>query len=108
MVKYLLDNIKIIKSLDITFYSDLAESCYYNTYYYDYIFKEINGTFDYVKRKVMYESDVQPGLDKFGNISLNTKLEMPIISSIKYYPNKKQLDNKNDFIKLNPVEIYFI
>lgn len=108
LVKYLLDNIKIIKSLDITFYSDLAESCYYNTYYYDYVFKEINGTFDYVKRKVMYESDVQPGLDKFGNISLNTKLEMPIISSIKYYPNKKQLDNKNDFIKLNPVEIYFI
>jgi len=56
----------------------------------------------------MYESDMQPGLDKFGNISLNSKLEMPIISSIKYYPNKKQLDNKNDFIKLQPVEIYFI
>jgi len=108
LTKYLLDNIKSIKSLEITFYSDLAESCYYNTYYYDYVFKEINGTFDYVKRKVMYESDMQPGLDKFGNISLNSKLEMPIISSIKYYPNKKQLDNKNDFIKLQPVEIYFI
>lgn len=108
LIKYLLDNVKQIKSLEVTFYSDLAEKCYYDTYYYDYVFKEINGTFDYVKRKVMYESDVQPGLDKFGNISLNSKLEMPIISSIKYYPNKKQLDNKNDFIRMQPVEIYFI
>lgn len=108
LIKYLLDNIKQIKSLEVTFYSDLAEKCYYDTYYYDYVFKEINGTFDYVKRKVMYESDVQPGLDKFGNISLNSKLEMPLISSIKYYPNKKQLDNKNDFIRMQPVEIYFI
>ena len=107
IIKYLLDNIPQIKSLEISMFSGLAEEAYHNNYYYKYVFKEINGTCNYVKKKIIYEKDSTPGLDSFGNIVLDSKLEMPILGKIKYY-DKTDEGKSNSEIYMDAVQVYFI
>ena len=108
IIKYLLDNIPEIKSLNLSIFSGLAEDAYYNSYYYKYVFNNINGTYEYTKHKVMYEKDSTPGLDTFENITLDSKLEMPLLAPIKYYPNKYSINNSSkECITMPAVQIYF-
>lgn len=106
LIELLTTSIKQIKAIEMNIYSDMAEQAYYNSYYYRYSFRLINGSYDYVKEKVMYEKDTTPGLDAFNNISLDSKLEMPILSSINYY-NEKDLNKKTSFV-MPAVQVYFM
>lgn len=107
LIKYILDNNSEIESLDIDIISDLAEQTYYNGYYYKYELKLINNSYEYITKKIMYEKDTTPGLDIYGNISLDSKLEIPFISgNFKYYNDKE--NNSKDFINLEPIQIFFI
>ena len=44
--------------------------------------------------------------DVFNNISLDSKLEMPILSNIKYY-NEKEL-NKKTYFDMPAIQVYFM
>ena len=97
-----------IDAFDIDFISELAEECYYNSFYYKYTLDYINGEYQFVKNKVYYESDKTPGLDDFGNISLDSNLEVPILGGgFKYYPNKDSED-KSTSVKLDAITIIWI
>lgn len=96
-----------VKSIDLTIYSEMNEKAFRDGYYEKYEYKLVNGVYQYIKTKVMYEADNEPGLDSFGNISLDTKLEMPILSSLTYYPNKDTY-SKSDSFTIQPIQIYFI
>ena len=58
----------------------------------------------------MYEEESHPGLDNYGNISVDSKMEIPILhGGFRYYPNKELNSNsKNDSIRIKEIEIYFI
>ena len=106
LIELLTSSIKQIKAIEMNIYSDMAEQAYCNSYYYRYSFRLVNGSYEYVKEKVIYEKDTTPGLDVFNNISLDTKLEMPILSSINYY-NEKELNKKTSFV-MPAVQVYFM
>lgn len=107
IIKYILDNNENIVSIDIDIISELAEQTYANGYYNKYELKLINNSYEYVTKKVMYEKESNPGLDIYGNISLDSKLEIPHISNgFKYYNDKE--NNSKDFIYIDAIQIFFI
>lgn len=109
IIKYLLDNISSITSLDIDILSELAEETYLNGYYYKYELRLINGVYKYVPIKVIYEPDKTPGLDSFGNIQLSSKLEIPLLhGNFKYFYNKGTTVFNTDCEIVQPVQVYFV
>lgn len=110
LIELLTTSISYIQSIDINIYSEYAEKAYYDGYYYKYETKYINGSYNYKKVKVIYEPNTTPGLDLFGNIQLDTKLEMPILSSINYYPNKESNNrmSKDERWTMPAVQVYFV
>jgi hypothetical protein len=98
-----------IVALDMDIISNVAEETYYNGYYNRYELIMVNETYEYTVKKIMYERDNTPGLDNYGNISLDSKLEIPFLSGgFKYYPNKESYDKKTSFSVVDPVQIVFI
>ena len=56
----------------------------------------------------IYEDTVYPGLDGYGNISLNSKLEVPVLhGGFSYYP-EKNINNKSNSIRIPEIQVYFI
>ena len=110
LIQMLLNKIPNIKSIDIDIISELAEQTFKNGFYNKYELKMVNGVYKYIPRKILYETNSNPGIDLYGNISLDSKLEIPILQgSFDYYPNKEDYVNgKNDSIKLETVQIYFM
>lgn len=105
IIKKVLDDNKVIQFFDFTFISELAEQTYKDGYYFKNELIYVNGTYDYKKSKVLYEPDVSPGLDAFGNISVESKLEIPIIGGgFNYYTDK----TSRSYIKTDAINIYFI
>lgn len=97
-----------IESFDIDFISEIAEEAYMNSYYYKNELEYIDGQYQFVKTKVYYEADTTPGIDAYGNITLDTKLEIPILGGgFKYYPNKDAND-KTTSVKTNAVTVIWI
>lgn len=108
IIKYILDNIPQIKSIELSILSGMYEESYINNFYYEYEFKEINGKYTFVKNKVIFEKNTYPGLDTMGNISLKSKIEIPVLlNGFKYYTNKDGKDNQDAFTTLDAVQIYF-
>lgn len=109
IIKYLLDSIPSITSIDIDILSELAEQTYINGYYNRYELRLINGVYKYVPIKVMYEPDKTPGLDMFGNISLSSKLEIPLLhGNFKYYYNKGTTSFNTNCEMVQPVQVHFV
>ena len=108
IIKACLDENPNIKSIEIDIISELAEETFYNGYYEQYYLEYINGTYDYVSKKIIYEPQTVPGLDIYGNISLSSKLEVPILQGgFQYYYNKSEND-KNSNILIDTVQVLFI
>ena len=111
IIKHCLDNIEDIVSIDIDIISELAEECYKNNYYEKYELIYINGSYKYITKKVIYEESSVPGLDFYGNISLDSKLEIPVLQGgFNYYPEKNNNSKTKNLtsIKTEPVQVIFI
>ena len=95
-----------IESFDIDIVSELAEETFYRGYYYNYKLEYIDSQYQFIKKKIYDESDTVPGLDNYGNISLSSQLEIPILGGgFNYYPDRT---NKNISVKIDPVTIIWI
>ena len=104
----ILSDIESIKAVDLDIISDYAEQAYYNSIYTKYELNYVNNSYKYVEVNKVYNPDEQPGLDGFGNIKLNAKLEVPILhGGFNYYPNKDTND-KVTSIKIDDIQVYFI
>ena len=111
LIKRCLDSNSSIRSLDMDIISELAEQTYRNGYYYKYDLKFVNGEYKYVPKKVIYEKGTNPGLDDFGNIVLNSKLEIPVLhGGFQYYMNKDNDKNLGfaSSIRIDTIQVYFI
>lgn len=108
LIKYILDNSTTLKSIDIDIISEAAEQAYYNGYYDKYEMKFVNGTYEYKQNRVIYEHENQTGIDNYGNIQLDSKMEIPVLhGGFKYYVDK-QSNNKTDYIVIDDIQVYFI
>ena len=98
---------KLIESIEINIISEYNEQAYYNKEYVAYLSDIIDDGQKYIINK--YTDTSTPGLDIFGNISLNTITEIPrICGGFKYYINKNANNKSEDSIITKPIDIYFI
>lgn len=93
-----------IKSFDIEFISDTAESAWYEGYWVKYVQRMVNGVYSYVPVKTIYDSSVIPCMDNFGNIMLDTTIEMPMLSGGFNIYDK----NTGDSFRANTLDILFM
>ena len=107
LIKYIVDNVPYIKSVNIEIISEVNETSYYKGYYYKYKSYIYNNKVNYKKTKYFYEMNSNIGLDEVGNISLDNNMYLPLLyGNFKYYPNKS--DNDKSEILLNTVNVIFI
>lgn len=107
IIKNLLDNISEIEAIDISFISDNNELAKRNGYYYKYEMVESNGNLEYVKTKKQYNKNILLGLDEFGNISIESKFEIPIISNgISYTLDGNT--TSNSISNLPAIQVFFV
>jgi len=108
LIKKILDGSSVIKSIEIDIISEAAETAYYNGYYNKYDMKFINGVYEYKEIRMIYENENPTGLDNYGNIQLDSKMEIPVLhGGFKYYVDK-QTNNKTDYILIKDIQTYFI
>lgn len=75
-----------IKSFDIDIISETAENAWNDGYWIKYTQRMVNGVYTFVPVKVMYEETVTPGMDAYGNILVDSNMELPVLSGgFKYY-----------------------
>ena len=115
ILKYILDNVNNIKSLNIEIISEQNEEAFNNKFYYKYVSKNYNGKVIYNKIRYNYETNLHLGLDNMGNISLDNNLYIPILSNgIKFYSDKsiniQTQENiiTDNIITLDAVNVVFI
>lgn len=108
LISLIVDSVDCIKAVDLDIISAYAEKAFYDNYYNQYEFKNINNRYTYTEVRKIYEKTVYPGLDGYGNISLNSKLEVPVLhGGFNYYPNKTEND-KVTVIRIPDIQVYFI
>ena len=111
LITTVMNNISDIESFDLKFVSALAEEAFKNSYYIKYELTVANNEFKFVPKKVFYEKDSEPGLDSFGNIQLDSKLEIPILhGGFNYYPNKTSIkeSERKQTISMETIQFYFL
>lgn len=100
------DSDHLIESIDLTFISDYNEQAFATDYYEEYISDE-DFYYNHITKHNKYTNN-NLGLDLFGNISLNSIIEIPRLSgNFNYYIDKENND-KNNKIMTKPIEIYFV
>ncbi len=108
LIKLIIDENECIKAVELDIISKYGEDAYYNNYYTKYELNNINNSLQYLEKQQVWEKGVYPGLDGFGNISLNSKLEVPVLKGgFRYYADKENKD-KTNFIKIPDIQVYFI
>ena len=108
LISLILENNENIKAIDLDIISEYGESAYYNNSYIKYELINENNIYTYNEINEIYEKSIYPGLDGYGNISLNSKIEVPILhGGFKYYPNKES-NNKEDSYRIPDIQVYFI
>lgn len=108
IIKEIVDGISsdMLKAIDIDIISELTEQTFYNGYYDQWELKYVNGVQQYVQTRIAYEPETCPGLDAYGNISLDSKLEIPMLhGGFNYYPDK---NTKTSYVKIEDVQVLFI
>ena len=100
------DTDKLIESIDLTFISEYNEQAFIKGTYEEYLSDDDFYTNTITKHK--YNNNNHLGLDLFGNISLNTIVEIPRLSGKFNYYIDKENNNKRESIITNPIDIYFV
>lgn len=108
IIKTVIDDVPELLSFDFDFISKLTEDCYKRGYYYKYELRIVNNQYKYVPIKVYYEKNKQPGLDNFGNIVIDSEMEIPLLrGNFNYYSDKND-KYKNSIMINEPVQVYFV
>lgn len=107
IIKAVLDNIPQISSFDIDIISQADEQAYKDNFYYKYELRYINNTYKYVPVKYIYDKTERIGLDQYGNIKVDSHLEIPMLHGpFEYHPFK----DKNDMssVRVDAIQFIFI
>ena len=108
IIKVCLESDDNIEAFDIDFISELNEQAYHDGWYNKYKRQLINGVYKYVPVKTAYDSYNAAGLDAYGNIQLDSTVEIPLIhGGFNYYPNKTSYD-RTTCMRMDAIQILFI
>lgn len=108
LIKFILDNVPYIESIDISFISDIQENAKYHGYYYDYDRVKVDNVWQYVYTKHVYSLSSKLGLDDYGNISIANKFGVPIISNNVSYCSENENGTKNKLVLADAIQFLFI
>lgn len=109
IIKTVLNECNGILSFDLQFVSEKAEIAYKNNYYEVEELQYINGSLVPKTVKKYYDSNSDAGLDEYGNIILESKLEIPILQGgFNYYGNKDVISGKSQSVKIETLQYIFI
>lgn len=105
LIKKVVDNVTGITSFDLTIVSNDDEEAKYNGYWYKYVAKQINKSISIMPVRETYDDNEPVGLDIYGNIKLDTLLEMPLLhDGVKIY-----IEGENSTVTIrNGIEVNFI
>ena len=106
IIKEVIDNVDGIESFDIDIISKDDEEGRATGYCYTHEVRDVNSSKMIVEVRKTYDESKPVALDRYGNISLQSLLEVPMLrNGIKTYPD----DNYSDAIVMQEaVEIHFI
>ena len=108
IIKYILEHVNYIESLDLTIVSDADEIAYKNGFYYKYEVTNVNGNQKYIKVKKIYDNTKSLGLDEYGNIQLDGKIEIPVVSNSVHYITERNNKKVKSSTMLDAVQCIFI
>lgn len=109
ILKYIIDHVEHIKSINIEIVSEANEQAFYNGYYYQYSNILNNSQLTYDKTRYNYETNLNLGLDNMGNISIDNNLYLILLhGDILYYSDKNSEISSDSAIRLDPVNVIFI
>lgn len=108
LIKYILDNVNYIESIDLTFISDINEKANKNGYYFSYDKVNNNGTWKYEYTKHVYTKDLNLGLDDFGNINIEDKFGLPWISNNVTYAYSYDENNNDSYVLDNAINFIYM
>lgn len=109
IIKAVVETVDCIDAFDFNFVSELAEMTYKQDYYDKQELTFVNRGFVFKTHRIIYEPGVFPGLDEYGNISLDSPLEIPVLrGGFRYYPDKESETGKNNSITLDAIQVFFI
>lgn len=112
IIKKVLDEVEGLESFDIEILSKDNEDAFNKGIYYDYELRFINGTYQYKQIKQVYDKNYPIGLDIYGNISIDSKLKVPMLNGgWAYYYDKEILSHthrNNDSIITETIQMIWI
>lgn len=109
IISYVMSEVSGIESFDFDFISKAAENAYADGYWIKYVKKLVNGVWQYVPTKMLNDNSNLPGLDSYGNIQLDSDIELPILhGNFKYYPEKSYSRYRKDTLTIDTVTFVFI
>lgn len=112
IVKKVIDDVPELISFDIEILSKDNEEGFANGTYNIYELKFVNGTYQYQPTKRIWDSTIPVGLDVYGNIKVESKLQVPLLSGgFRYYYDKSSRiasKKNNDYLRTETVQIVWI
>lgn len=108
IIKTVMTKCLSILSFDLQFVSEKAEVAFKNNFYEKESLRYENGHLIPEKQKIYYNSSTTPGLDEFGNIVIESKLEIPILQGGFNYYDKSSIGGKLSPIKIETLQYVFI
>lgn len=108
IIKAVLESDDNIEAFDLDFISKYNEDAYFKGQYDRLVRRMVNGVYKYVPVKTIYDYINTPGLDAYGNIQLDSEMEIALLhGGFNFYPNKGIRDKKNA-IAMDTLQILFI
>ena len=107
IITTVMNNVENIESFDIQFLPEKAEIAFKQGYYQKVTIEYQNGMLLPKYTNVFWSALHTPGLDEYGNILLDSKMEIPLLHGGFDYYDKDNV-NKNSSIKIDTLQYVFI
>lgn len=106
IISTITNNCSGLSSIDIDIISNDNEEGRVKGYWYKHEVHVSNNTYKIVQNRQIYDELHPIGLDYYGNISLDTLLEMPVLKAgVRVYPTDNE---KESIVMQDAIEIHFI
>ena len=107
IIQNVLNNIDGMDAFDIHFISEKNEICYADNYYNKKSIGYYNGILLEMNERIYYDKDRVRGLDDYGNIVLDSQLEIPLLQGgFAYYDKENNI--KTNSIRIETIQYIFL